>query len=98
MLLIQAILATIAAIGTLMFFRSNPPTPPSHSAKAENEKQSILKDLVGLLRNVNMVILLVVYGLGFGAVNCFVSIINQMVVGKKYDSVILAKKNTDHSG
>lgn len=88
MFLIQAILATIASIGTLIFFRTSPPTPPSLSAsKSEDENKTILKDLLGLSKNINMVILLVVYGLGFGAVNCFVSIINQMVVGKKYDSV-----------
>lgn len=88
-LLIQAILATIGFISTVLFFRSAPPTPPSMAAlqAGKEEAPSMLREYISMLKNLNMVILLVVYGLGFGAVNCFISLINQMVVAKKYNSV-----------
>lgn len=88
-LLIQAVFSTILWILVVIFFRSKPPTPPSVAAtdQAEKKQESPYKDLWKLLSDIDYFMLLVTYGLGFGAVSAFIALINQITVPKGYNSV-----------
>lgn len=85
-LLIHALISTFTAILGLPFFRSKPPTPANiASANLEKKKISFFNDLWMLFTNVNAIILLITYFLGFGAVCSFLTLISQIVTPKGYD-------------
>mmetsp|Transcript_5309 Transcript_5309/g.19860 ORF Transcript_5309/g.19860 Transcript_5309/m.19860 type:complete len:536 (-) Transcript_5309:9426-11033(-) len=84
-LLLHAVMASVVAVGGLPFFRSKPPTPANiASMDQEGKNIGFMRDLWLLVTNVNVLILATTFGLGFGCISSFLSLIGQIVSPRGY--------------
>jgi MFS family permease len=89
----------ISAFLVIIAFRAKPPTPPSSAAVVEDKHDTAEKklsfiggvkiffvDLFACFKELHFVILLVGYGLGFGAIQSLMTLINQISIPEGYDT------------
>jgi len=82
---LQAIIASVLLILTVIFFHDKPPSPPYlvNEEKAEKET-SFFHDLKQLLTNLQFILLLTSFSLVLGAFNCFLTELNAIIIPKGY--------------
>lgn len=82
---LQAIVASVLLIITVIFFHDKPPTPP-YLVDQENpeEETSFLHDIKQLLTNFQFILLLGSFSFGVGSVNCFLTELNSIIIPQGY--------------
>lgn len=88
LLLSEAILATISSLMCFIFYKSNPPTPPSSTA-GENisTMQNFTTNVYNSLTNGHFLILFIAYSIGFGCFHSILILLNQILSAEKYSTV-----------
>lgn len=87
-LLIDAIICIAIFILILIFYRSKPPTPPTAECDSSEKEESDWRIYLNSFKNIPLVIITIVYAIGFGSVQSFSALINQFVAPQGYSSVL----------
>jgi len=76
-LLAQAVVSTVAVVGIFLFFRGNPPIPPSYSAAAK--KEGFLKAMASLVTNPGFLNMAFVFSITIGTGVSILILLDQIV-------------------
>ncbi|KAL9651125.1 hypothetical protein ABK040_002842 [Willaertia magna] len=96
---LQALLGSLVIIIFVSFFKEKPATPPTFQLKSTaslaslnnsdndllmDDEQHFFQDIKSIITNIHFLLILVAYSIGYGVLQCFITILDQVIVPKGY--------------